>query len=367
MGKKSQPAAPAPVDYAGAAKAQGQANVDATRIGAELNNTNQITPYGNQTFAKNPKSDQWTSTISLSPEQQNLYDMQVQGQQQLGRTALGGLGRVQDSFAQPIDTSGIPGRVNNLNYDLYSGQPNVQGDVDFSGLGKVPGASDFAQQGQDVRDALYRQSTSTLDPQFAQEQERLGSELANKGVNQGTEAYDTAMNNFARQRQGAYGDARDRSIAASGAEQSRLNSDALSSRAQMLSQILSGGAFHNDADQQRQQEEMNGLTFNNNAKLTGANFQNAQRGAGLDEAAYLRSLPLNEYNALATGAQVTNPNFRGTAATQGPNAAPVFAAAQQGGADALSLYNAQMDAANSSQNGLLGTIGTVGGAAITAF
>ena len=43
------PDAPAAPDYAGAATAQGQANIDAARLSARLSNPNIISPYGNQT------------------------------------------------------------------------------------------------------------------------------------------------------------------------------------------------------------------------------------------------------------------------------------------------------------------------------
>lgn len=412
MGKKSAPAAPATPDYAGLANQQGQANLDAARIGAQLTNTNQVTPYGSQTFTKDPNSDQWTSTIDLSPEQQKLYDMQVQGEQALGQTALGSLGRVQDAFSKPLDMSGVPDRVNSLTAGQYNGSalPNssyntslytggtdapVQS-LDFSGLGKVPMAGDFAQQGQEVRDALYRQATSSLDPQFKQGEDDLRTRLINSGVQEGSQAYTNALNDFNRQKTAAYGDARDRAILASGNEQSRLNSDSLSGRAQMLSQILQGGQFSNSANAQSVQQALAALGFNNassadkasfeNASaqqgidnqnkaeaqkfsdsLAAGNFQNAQRGAALDEASYLRSLPLNEYNALMTGAQVTNPQFRGTGQVQGPQAAPVFAAGQAQAQNAMDLYNAQMANRNSFMGGLGSLVGTLGGAAITKF
>lgn len=441
MGKKSKPAAPAVPDYAAAAKEQGTANLDAARIGAELTNSNQITPYGNQMFTKDPNSDQWTSTITLSPEQQNLYNLQTQGQTALGEKAVGMLGDINNS---PLDTSGLPDRVNTLgssNYSLYQGNtgapvksldfsqfsnPLTAGSydkyagptgaavdsLDFSGLDRVPGASDFASQGTDVRDALYRQATSRLDPEYAQRENALRTRLLNSGVAEGSEAYNNSMNDFARQRQADYGDARDRSILASGNEQSRLNSDALASRAQMLSQILQGGSFANSARQQgvsnamsatnqnnaaesqkfndtvssREQmlnQILTGGTFANNAsqadidnairalgfnnsaeaarfadQLTAGNFQNQQRGAGLDEASYLADRPLNMYNALSTGAQVTNPTFRGTGQVQGPAAAPVFAGAQAQGQSAMDLYNAQMAARNSAMGGLSSILGS---------
>src|SRR5262245_11007594 len=114
MGKKSTPQAPATPDYMGVAKQQGEANLDAARVGAELVNQNQVTPWGSQTFTKNPNSDQWTSTISLSPEQQKLYDLQTAGQTSLAQTSQGLLGRVADSYGKPLDLSSAPDRVNSV-------------------------------------------------------------------------------------------------------------------------------------------------------------------------------------------------------------------------------------------------------------
>lgn len=66
--KPSQPAAP---DYAGAATAQGQANIDAARLSAKLGNPNIISPYGNQTvtFGGTPTFDQSGYDAAMSAYQ----------------------------------------------------------------------------------------------------------------------------------------------------------------------------------------------------------------------------------------------------------------------------------------------------------
>jgi len=66
--KPSQPAAP---DYAGAATAQGQANIDAARLSARLSNPNIISPYGNQTvtFGGAPTFDQSGYDAAMSAYQ----------------------------------------------------------------------------------------------------------------------------------------------------------------------------------------------------------------------------------------------------------------------------------------------------------
>lgn len=352
MGKKSTPAPPATPDYAGAAREQGQANLDAARIGAELTNSNQVTPYGSQIFTKNPDSDQWTSTITLSPEQQALYDRQTQGQLALANTGTSMLGRIQNTLGQPMDLSGAPARVNSVgesNYNLYGGPTDAA--VDALDTSKLDGTA--------VRDALYRRATSTLDPQFKQQEEALRERLLNSGIREGSEQYSQQMNDFNRSRDAAYGDARDRSIIAEGDERSR-----------MLAEILAGGTFANSARQQTVDNRMRALGVNNqteaqrfNDRVAAGNFANTQRGAAIDEAAYLRSLPLNEYAAVTSGSQVTNPSFRGTGQVQGPAAAPVFAGAQAQGQSAIDLYNAQMASANSARAGLTGLFGT----ALSAF
>ncbi len=262
------------------------------------------------------------------------------------------LGRVQEAFGQPVDTSQFPTRVNSVdgaNYNLYNGPTDAAvSSLDTSGL-----------DGTQVRDALYRKATATLDPQYKQAEDDMRTRLLNSGVREGSEAFTREMDAFGRQRQSDYGDARDRSILAEGSERSR-----------MLAEILAGGTFANDAQQQTIGNRMAATGMNNQVESQGlqdriaqGNFANTQRGAAIDEAAYLRSLPLNEYAALTSGSQVTNPSFRGTGQVQGPAAAPVFAGAQAQGQSAIDLYNAQMASANSARAGVTGLFGT----ALSAF
>jgi hypothetical protein len=419
MGKQ-QASPPPAVDYGAQAQAQGQANVDASRIGAQLNRVNQFTPYGSLVYTPGQSPDQWDATISLSPEQQSLLDKQTQGENTLAETANSGLNRVQSSFSQPFDPSQAPARVSSVNtpsYDMYTGNTNVPNstvntsgvaprqtadylrDLDFSSLGSVPGMNDFGTQKDEVRDTLYRQQTAQLDPQFAQAEEQMRARLANSGITPGSEAFNQEMANFARQRTDAYGDARDRSLLAAGAEQSRLNADSLASRGQMMSQILTGGqfknqaadqantygltsraadldeiyqkaGFENDMAQQNFDNQLTAMGFNNTSRAQGladaiaaGNFQNQARGASLDEQAFMRSLPLNEYNALISGAQVTNPSFANTPGVASPAPAPMFAGAEAQNQSAMDLYNQQVATNNSNTQAGIGLAGTLASAA----
>lgn len=64
-----------------------------------------------------------------------------------------------------------------------------------------------------------------------------------------------------------------------------------------------------------------------------------EMGSDMERQAYIRSLPLNELNALRTGAQVNMPQFNATPGAANVQAAPVMSGMQN-------QYNAQMDAYN---------------------
>lgn len=303
MGGKSAPAAPP--DYVGQANATAAGNLAAARAQTQANRIDQITPYGtikytqsggqfdqagydaamskyqNQqaqlqqnaglqeyfgktgqlltapdrnTFMSNP--DQWSSEIQLSDAQQQLLDAQ-------NRTSLGMAGlqdaamkRLADSSAQPFDTSGLI----NIN--------------DQTGMDAWTKYSDLLMQ--------------RLNPGLDQQQAALDTKLANQGLTQGSEGWNTGQTAFGKQR--------------------------------------------NDA--------------NVSAQLAGAQVQNqmfnqAIQGnqATLGQRAYIRSIPLNELNALRSGAQVQNPTFS-TPGQQGQTSGPDLMGASN------SSYSAQQNAIN---------------------
>src|SRR5687768_15359139 len=153
--------APAPPDYEAAARAQGQANLEAIRTGAALNRVNQTTPYGSvtyrqvggtgtptapsstSTFGQNgsgsnflgaplsgragqmyadilargnlqpqtqaQNSDQWEQITELSPDQQAILDAQERNQIDMGGIANTRLNQFGNQG--PLDFSGQPSRV----------------------------------------------------------------------------------------------------------------------------------------------------------------------------------------------------------------------------------------------------------------
>jgi hypothetical protein len=148
-------------DYAGAATATAQGNLDAARAAAASNRVNQVTPYGNLSYkitGQDPYGNPtWTATQSLAPAQQQLLDLQNQASIGMGQLSNQGLQYVQNMMSKPFDTSQL--------------------------------ASTGINPGENYSDAIMRQ----LQPQIQQDRESLGAQLANQGIMPGSQAYENAM------------------------------------------------------------------------------------------------------------------------------------------------------------------------------
>lgn len=180
------PSPPATPDYAGAATAQGQANIDAARATAKLSNPNVTNPYGTQTvtYGVNGDPDQAQVNQTFSPEQKALYDKSVQTKGLLGDLGITGATALQDVVGKNLDLSGAPA---------------------------APGSS-----GQ-TRDDVIKAMMSRVNTDTANQRDQRNSDLIAAGIRPGTAAYATAMDQIDRQ----YNDARQQAITAGGAEASR--------------------------------------------------------------------------------------------------------------------------------------------------
>lgn len=299
--------APPPPDYAAAAKATAQGNLEATRYATEANRINQYTPYGSLTYKQTPTSTfdeegykkaladyegarglsglsvlragppriadftktstAWEQNVNLTPEAQAALDQQLALNRKYGETANVGFDRVRELFENPqLDTAGLPARA-----------------IDV---------------GQTAQQAIM----SRLQPQLAQQEEQLRARLANQGIGLGSEAY---------------------------------------GREQML------------ASQRRNDLEMQ-------AALQGISLDQANRAAALQEQAYMQDRPLNLINALRSGNQVVNPQFQQFYQQQVAPGPDLSGAAQQ-------QYQANLGAANASSaagSGLMSGLFGIGGAAL---
>lgn len=116
--------------------------------------------------------DQWSQTITLSPEQQALFDQYNRLQQGLFGSQDATLGRVQDMYSQGFNPD-LPA--------IYD--PNLA----------TNNATELLMQ--------------RLNPQLDQQYERLQSRLANQGITMGSQAWQNAMNQFGQNRNDAYNQA----------------------------------------------------------------------------------------------------------------------------------------------------------------
>lgn len=273
LGLGPAPSAPAAPNYAAAAQETAQGNIEAARLATAANRVNQVTPYGNLTYAVtgadpygNPT---WTATQTLSPAQQQLLDYQNQASLGLGKLAGQGLGYVEQMLQTPFNTAALP--------------------------------STGFNPSQTYQEAYMQR----LAPQLQQGRERLQQQLANQGIDIGSEAYDRAM-----------------------MQQAQRENDLLAA-----------------------------------ATTQGFNVGQQARQTALQEQAYLRNEPLNTLSAVRTGAQVQGPQFVNSAqqaTTAGPDL--LGAAGMQYNA-AMGDFNAKQAAQANLNQGLFG----LGGAGIMAM
>jgi len=262
--------APPPPDYAGAARETATGNLDAARANIAANRVNQYTPYGSLEYnmAGEDKygNPMWSATQSLAPAQQQLLDYQNQASLGLGQLTNKGLGYVSNMLENPFDVSQLP--------------------------------STGINPSQSYQDAYMQR----LAPQLQQGRERLEQQLANQGIQLGSEAYDRAMRN----------------------------------QAQRENDLLLG------------------------ATTQGFGVGQQARQSALQEQAYLRNEPLNTLSAVRTGAQVQGPTFVNPAMQANTAGADILGATQMGYNAQMGAANAQNAANNAMTQGLF----SLGGAAL---
>jgi hypothetical protein len=161
LGLGPAPSAPAAPNYAAAAQATSEGNLEAARAATAANRVNQVTPYGSLTYSQSGTdpygNPTYTATQALSPQQQQLLDYQNQTSMGLGRLAGQGLGYVENMLRTPFDVSRLP--------------------------------STGFNPSQSYQEAYMQR----LQPQIQQGREALDVKLANAGIPVGSEAYRRAQ------------------------------------------------------------------------------------------------------------------------------------------------------------------------------
>lgn len=361
MGCCSAPSAPPPPDYAGAATAQGAANLEAARAQGRINNPNVVNPYGTQNVTWD--GDTPTLTQTLSPEQQALYQQQVGNQMGLGDLANQGIGSLQGLIGRGLDFSGAPGMG-----QAYGGAQLGQ-TLDYS---RLPGLREAFSMPTDlpnmpasseaIRGRVIEAMMGRGNEDLAQREDQVNSDLVARGIGQGTEAYSREMDRLDRSRNDL------RMQAEAGADSAVRNAFGMdmASRQQGFNEATGASQLGFD-----QQSDIFGRALAAQAQNFGQTGQNAElgmRGQGqqfsqqdalrqraIAEMLAQRQTPLNEITALMSGSQVNNPfSMPGYAQNTQVAPAPIFGAAQAQDAANMGRYNTQTGSRNNFLSGLFG-------------
>jgi hypothetical protein len=302
------------------------ANKEGAVAQANLNRIDQYTPQGAITYTQTGTNADGTpkfrSDQTYSADEQAKYDQNNKIAMALNTLAGKNIGRVDEAQSKAFS---------------YDGMTPIQTGVNTSGLPKLAGGDDFSADARRVTDAVYGQATSRLDPQLQQQESAMRSRLAAAGIAENSDAYRREMDNFSRNRTDAYNQANFSAIQAGGAEQSRLFGMSLGARNQGFNEGAANLSTNNSARQQQ-----------------------------IQEATYLRNLPLNEIAALlGTGGGVNNPMFQNVA--QVGVAAPDYQGAVYANYNAANQqYQAKQQARSQMLGSIMGLAGSLGSAAITS-
>jgi hypothetical protein len=386
---------------------------DAATTQANLNRINQYTPEGSLTYSIDGYNEdgtpQYRQTQAYSPAEQEKYDQNNRVASALNGLAVNNIGRVQDAQSTPfsydgmnplsgaVDLNSMPGLQYGAKGDpgqVYGMAPGaggqIQKDLDYSGLSKIPGYNDYGAEGQRMSDAVYQQAASRLDPRFAQLDEQQRSRLAAQGISENSDAYRRALDNVSRDRNDAYNQATYSAVGAGAQEQSRLFGLAMSARQQGQNEVDSQGNFHNaaqdqgynqaasdvqignEAQAQRYGQGQTTAAFNNTAQNQAFNQQAANNTAGnsarqqqIEQAAYLRNVPLNDISVLLNGNSPSSPNF--SSVPQVGVASPDYQGIVQNNYQtAMNQYNQKQASRSQMLGSIFGGLGTVGAAAVGA-
>lgn len=164
--------APPPPDPKETASAQTSSNIGTAIAQQSLNQTDQVTPYGNLSYEQtgtsawtDPLSGQaydlprYTATQTLTPEQQAVKEQQDVAQLNLAGTAADQSGFIRDYLKSPVDLSNAATEAR-----------------------------------------MFEFGSKRLDPMFARQREQLEQNMINRGIRPGSEAYE-AMTGMQSQRE----------------------------------------------------------------------------------------------------------------------------------------------------------------------
>jgi len=296
------------------AQAQSGLNTNTAITQNLLNMTNQVGPWGSTTYnptgtqsytdssGKTVTLPQYTQTTQYSPEQQAIFDKTTAAQT-----------NIADIAAQQSDS---------LKGYLNSGFKFDNGSTFNAPTATAP--TPFSFDNGDAQNWAYDLGSQRILPQQREAQAALETQLTNKGIRPGTQAWNSEMERLGR------------------TNTDQLNQLALTGRQQAFGEAQ--GTWQGNANTSLSAQN---LGFNQALQGRQQNFQEAVTG---------RNQPLNEISALLSGSQIANPNSGFSATPQ----------AQVGGVDYTGLVNNNYNQKVASSNAMLGGLFGLAGSAATA-
>lgn len=324
-GKSDAPAAP---DYVGQANATAAGNLTAARAQTAANRVNQVTPYGSIKYTQGTGFDQAGYDKAMQDYQwsQNALDTmddKVQAQQLRDYYAHSGTYQkpTREQFTNDPDTWSSQIELSDTGRALLDASNRTQlglADLQGNAMDRVRSSLDQPfdtsglinindKTGMDAWDRATDLVRQRQNPELDRQQAALDTKLANQGLTAGSEGWGIGQTQF--------------------------------------------GKTRNDADIAAQ---MAGLQAQN--QFFGQAIQGNQ--ATLQQRNFIRQQPLNELNALRTGAQVTNPTFSAPGNQGQTSGADLSGAAGQQYNAALGQTNANNQASSNTSGAVIGAIGT---------
>lgn len=380
---KKPPAAP---NYAATQQKQAAADTETTQQQSQLNNPNQINPFGSQTTTYDETGTP-TVTQKLTPDAQSALTAQQQTQKMLAESGAEAAKRYQDIISQPFnpnlagiqtsfdqggnimsDPQTFGGVFDKFARGGFTGKQAMT-NLDLSNVAKMP-----VNAGMTGQQAIM----SRLDPQLQRMDEQARQRLANQGLTYGGEAYNRAMADVNQSRNDLLTQAALQGI----------NLD-MSANQQGYNQALSSGGFYNQGIGQNYNQGMGtqearnaAISQNQNAalarqqamnqaqqqefsqNLARAQFGNTAQDQSLNQQLQLRQQPLNEVMGLMGGSQIQLPQFQGyQAATKSPQEILLAQQLQDKALmDRYGIESANINSRNSAVGNLLGSIAGGAGA-----
>lgn len=268
---KSMPAPPTPVDPTALAAAQASANQGTAQLQSRLNNANSYTPYGSVTQTQNPDTQQWTSTTTLSPQEQGLFDQSMQAQGSALGVANQQIGRVGQALGQGLTPGNIQGQIN---------------------------APDSQQAVNDATHAAFNSSMNLLQPQMQQNAEHQQAQLVAQGLNPNDAAYQNSQTLFDNSQNELKSQAANAAVQTGQQEQNTL-----------FGQAAQRGNFANQAAGQlfNQQAAAQSQPINEFAALMGQGQVQSPQGTGFNATGVA---PTDVTGAYALSQQQQNANYQ---------------------------------------------------------